>query len=110
MKNSKITINVESIGADSIQAKFTGGAKNFNELITLGGAVLQTFLNSAGEIIKRNDDELDMPDEILQLTILDALVDKVCNLVQTEQTDNTDNEKKVDDFLTNILNGLKGDE
>lgn len=106
----KITIDVESMGNDTIKANFKGGAKNFNELITLGGAVLQTFLNSATEIIKRNDDELDMPNEILQLTILDALVDKVCNLVQTEQTDNTDNEKKVDDFLTNILNGLKGDE
>lgn len=107
---NKITINVESLDNDTIKANFKGGAKNFNELITLGGAVLQTFLNSATEIIKRNDDELDMPNEILQLTILDALVDKVCNLVQTEQTDNTDNEKKVDDFLTNILNGLKGDE
>lgn len=110
MNNSKITINVESLDNESIKANFKGGAKNFNELMSLGGAVLQTFLNSAAEIIKRNDDELDMPNEILQLTILDALVDKVCNLVQTEQTDNTDNEKKVDDFLTNILNGLKGDE
>lgn len=106
----KITIDVESMGNDTIKANFKGGAKNFDELMSLGGALLQTFLNSAGEIIKRNDDELDMPDEILHLTILDALVDKVCNLVQTEKTDNTDNEKKVDDFLTNILNGLKGDE
>lgn len=104
----KITIDVESMGNDTIKANFKGGAKNFDELMSLGGAVLQTFLNSVGEIIKRNDDELDMPDEILHLTILDALVDKVCNLVQTEKTDNTDNEKKVDDFLTNILNGLKG--
>lgn len=104
----KITIDVESMGNDTIKANFKGGAKNFDELISLGGALLQTFLNSAGEIIKRNDDELNMPDEILHLTILDALVDKVCNLVQTEKTDNTDNEKKVDDFLTNILNGLKG--
>lgn len=104
----KITIDVESMGNDTIKANFKGGAKNFNELMSLGGALLQTFLNSAGEIIKRNDDELNMPDEILHLTILDALVDKVCNLVQTEKTDNTDNEKKVDDFLTNILNGLKG--
>lgn len=110
MENSKITINVESLDNESIKANFKGGAKNFNELISLGGAVLQTFLNSAGEIIKRNDDELDMPDEILHLTILDALVDKVCNLVQTEKTDNTDNEKKVDDFLTNILKGMKGAE
>lgn len=106
----KITIDVESMGNDTIKANFKGGAKNFDELMSLGGALLQTFLNSAGEIIKRNDDELNMPDEILHLTILDALVDKVCNLVQTEKTDNTDNEKKVDDFLTNILNELKGDE
>lgn len=105
MKNSKITINVESLDNDSIKANFKGGAKNFDELISLGGAVLQTFLNSAGEIIKRNDDELDMPDEILHLTILDALVDKVCNLVQTE--DNADNDTKVDEFLSNIINGLK---
>lgn len=104
----KITIDVESMGNDTIKANFKGGAKNFDELMSLGGALLQTFLNSAGEIIKRNDDELNMPDEILHLTILDALVDKVCNLVQTEKTDNTDNDKKVDDFLTNILNGLKG--
>lgn len=104
----KITIDVESMGNDTIKANFKGGAKNFDELMSLGGALLQTFLNSAGEIIKRNDDELNMPDEILHLTILDALVDKVCNLAQTEKTDNTDNEKKVDDFLTNILNGLKG--
>lgn len=106
----KITIDVESMGNDTIKANFKGGAKNYDELITLGGAVLQTFLNSAGEIIKRNDDELNMPDEILHLTILDALVDKIFNLAQTEKTDNTDNEKKVDDFLSNILNGLKGDE
>lgn len=108
--SNKITINVESLENDTIKANFKGTVKNYNQLISLGGAILQTFLNSAAEIIKRNDDELNMPDSILQLTILDALVDKVCNLVQTEQTDNTDNEKKVDDFLTNILNGLKGDE
>ena len=106
----KITIDVESMGNDTIKANFKGGAKNFDELMSLGGALLQTFLNSAGEIIKRNDDELNMPDEILHLTILDALVDKVCNLVQTEKTDNTDNEKKADEFLNNIINGLKGDE
>lgn len=107
--SNKITINVESLGNDTIKANFKGGAKNYDELIQLGGAILQTFLSSAGEIVKRNDDELDMPDEILHLTILDALVDKVCNLVQTN-IDSADNEKKVNDFLTNILNGLKGDE
>lgn len=108
MNKNTITINVESLDNENIKANFKGNVQNYNQLISLGGALLQTFLNSAGEIIKRNDDELDMPDEILHLTILDALVDKVCNLVQTEKTDNTDNDKKVDDFLTNILNGLKG--
>lgn len=108
--NNKITINVESLDNDNIKANFKGTVQNYNQLISLGGAVLQTFLNSAGEIIKKNDNELDMPDEILHLTILDALVDKIFNLAQTEKTDNTDNEKKVDDFLNNILNGLKGDE
>ena len=106
--SNKITINVESLGDDTIKANFKGGANNYDELISLGGALLQTFLSSAGELIKRNDDELDMPDEILQLTILDALVDKVCNLVQTE--DNEDNDTKVDDFLTSILKGMKGAE
>lgn len=108
MNNSKITINVESLGDETVHAKFTGGAKNFNELMSLGSAILNTFLASATTIIKNNDKDLDMPDEILKLTILDSLVDKIFNLAPTEQTDNTDNEKKVDDFLTNILNGLKG--
>lgn len=108
MENSKITINVESIGADSIQAKFTGGAKNFNELMSLGSAILNTFLASATEIIKRNDDELDMPDEILKLTILDSLVDKIFNLVKTD--DNADNETKADEFLNRIIKGMKGAE
>lgn len=109
--SNKITINVESLDNDTIKANFKGGAKNFDQLIQLGGAVLQTFLNSAADIIKKNNGlDMDMPDEILQLTILDALVDKVGDLVQTEKIDNTDNKKKVDDFLNNILNGLKGDE
>lgn len=104
----KITIEVESMSNNNIKANFKGGAKNFDELMSLGGAVLQTFLNSATEIIKRNDDELDMPDEILKLTILDSLVDKIFNLAQTEKTDNTDNDKKADEFLNNIIKGMKG--
>lgn len=106
----KITIDVESMGNDTIKANFKGGAKNFDELISLGGAIISTYLASATKIIKNNDKDLDMPNEILQLTILDALVDKIFNLVQTEKTDNTDKEKAVDDFLNNIINGLKGDE
>lgn len=110
MNKNTITINVESLDNENIKANFKGNVQNYNQLISLGGALLQTFLNSAGEIIKRNDDELDMPDEILHLTILDALVDKVCNLVQTEKTDNTDNNKKADEFLNNIIKGMKGAE
>lgn len=106
MNNSKITINVESLDNESIKANFKGGAKNFNELMSLGSAILNTFLASATTIIKNNDKDLDMPDEILKLTILDSLVDKIFNLAQIE--DSADNEKKVDDFLSNILNGLKG--
>lgn len=106
MNNSKITINVESLGDETVHAKFTGGAKNFNELMSLGSAILNTFLASATTIIKNNDKDLDMPDEILKLTILDSLVDKIFNLAQIE--DSADNDKKVDDFLSNILNGLKG--
>lgn len=104
----KITIDVESMGNDTIKANFKGGAKNFDELMSLGGALLQTFLASATEIIKRNDDELDMPDEILKLTILDSLVDKIFNLVKTD--DNADNETKADEFLNRIIKGMKGAE
>ena len=104
----KITIEVESMSNNNIKANFKGGAKNFDELMSLGGAVLQTFLNSATEIIKRNDDELDMPDEILKLTILDSLVDKIFNLVKTD--DNADNETKADEFLNRIIKGMKGAE
>lgn len=104
----KITIDVESMGNDTIKANFKGGAKNFDELMSLGGALLQTFLNSAGEIIKRNDKELDMPDEILHLTILDALVDKVTTLLQISVDD--DNDIKAEDFLNSILKGMKGAE
>lgn len=106
--NSKITINVESLDNESIKANFKGSVQNYSQLISLGGALLQTYLNSATEIIKKNDNELDMPDEILQLTILDSLIDKVCNLVQTN--DDPDNDTKVDAFLSSILKGMKGDE
>lgn len=106
MNNSKITINVESLGDETVHAKFTGGAKNFNELMSLGSAILNTFLASATTIIKNNDKDLDMPDEILKLTILDSLVDKIFNLAQIE--DSADNEKKVDEFLNNIIKGMKG--
>lgn len=108
--SNKITINVESLGDDTIKANFKGGAKNYDELISLGGAILQTFLSSAGELIKRNDDELSMPDEILHLTILDALVDKVTTLLQVNIDNDADNDIKAEDFLNSILKGMKGAE
>lgn len=109
MNKNYININVESLDNSTIQSKFRGGASNYDELIQLGSAVLQTFLSSAAEIIKKNDDELDMPDPILQLTILDSLVDKIGTLIQMNKEDK-DTDAKVDDFLSSLLNGLKGDE
>ena len=106
MNKNYININVESLDDATLKTNFKGGASNYDELIQLGSAVLQTFLSSAAEIIKKNDDELDMPDPILQLTILDSLVDKIGTLIQMNKEDK-DNDKKVDDFLTNLL---KGDE
>lgn len=108
MNKNTITINVESLNNedDTIRANFKGNVKNYSQLISLGGAVLQTLLNSSAEIIKKNNTELDIPDNILQLTILDSLVDKVCNLIQVS-TDYTDKEKSVDDFLNTIIKGMK---
>ena len=110
MNKNYITINVESIdNEDTIRANFKSGIRNYNQLIQLGGALLNTFLSSSTEIIKKNDKELDIPDEIVQLSVLEAIIDKVYDLIQVN-TDNADNEKKVDDFLNSLLNGLKGDE
>lgn len=106
MNKNYININVESLDDSTLKTNFKGGASSYDDLIQLGSGLLQTFLSSAAEMIKRNDDELDMPDPILQLTILDALVDKIGTLIQMNR-DNDDNNKKVDDFLTNLL---KGDE
>ena len=110
MNKNYITINVESIdNEDTIRANFKSGIRNYSQLIQLGGALLNTFLASATDIIKKNNTELDIPDEIVQLSVLEEIMSKVTDLIQVN-VDSADNEKKVDDFLSNILNGLKGDE
>ena len=109
MNKNYININVESLDDATLKTNFKGGASSYDDLIQLGSGLLQTFLSSAAQMIKRNDDELDMPDPILQLTILDALVDKIGTLIQMNKEDK-DNDKKVDQFLNSLLNGLKGDE
>lgn len=110
MNKNYITINVESIdNEDTIRANFKSGIRNYSQLIQLGGALLNTFLASATDIIKKNNTELDIPDEIVQLSVLEEIIDKVADLIQVN-ANNEDNDTKVDQFLSNILNGLKGDE
>ena len=82
MDKNFINIKAEELDEGTIQANFKGGVKNFNQLISLGGALIQTYLQSAVEIIRQNTDEkLDLPDEFIQLTIMDALIDKIANLL-----------------------------
>lgn len=108
MNKNYININVESLDDATLKTKFRGGASSYDDLIQLGSGLLQTFLSSAAEMIKKNDPDIDMPDQILQLTVLDSLVDKIGTLIQ--MTQDNDNDAKVNDFLSSLLNGLKGDE
>ena len=84
-----------------MKANYTGNVRNLNQLISLGGALLQTFICSATEIVQQNIDE-ELPDEIIQLTIMDALIDKIGNLLNIS---NESNESAVDSFLDDIING-----
>jgi len=108
MNKNYININVESLDDATLKTNFKGGASSYDDLIQLGSGLLETFLSSAAEMIKSNDDELDMPDEILKLTILNSLIDKIGTLLQMNKDDNA--EAKVNDFLTNIFKGMKGAE
>ena len=101
-KKNFINITAEALTDDTMKANYTGNVRNLNQLISLGGALLQTYLCSAVEIIKQNTDE-NIPDEIIQLTIMDALIDKIGNLLNMQDTQ--DNEDAVDSFLDNIING-----
>ena len=101
-KKNFINITAEALTDDTMKANYTGNVRNLNQLISLGGALLQTYICSAVEIIKQNTDE-EIPDEVIQLTIMDALIDKIGNLLNVQDTQG--NESKVDDFLNNIING-----
>ena len=101
-KKNFINITAEALTDDTMKANYTGNVRNLNQLISLGGALLQTYICSAVEIIKQNTDE-EIPDEVIQLTIMDALIDKIGNLLNIQDTQG--NESKVDDFLNDIING-----
>ena len=101
-KKNFINITAEALTDDTMKANYTGNVRNFSQLISLGGALLQTYICSAVEIIKQNTDQ-QLPDEVIQLAIMDALIDKIGNLLNMQE--DTDKEDVVDDFLDNIING-----
>ena len=102
MNNNFINIKAEALTDDTMKANYTGNVRNLNQLISLGGALLQTYLCSAVEIIKQNTEEI-IPDEVIQLAIMDALIDKIGNLLNMQE--DTDKEDAVDSFLDDIING-----
>ena len=101
-KKNFINITAEALTDDTMKANYTGNVRNFSQLISLGGALLQTYICSAVEIIKQNTDQ-QIPDEIIQLTIMDALIDKIGNLLNMQE--DTDKEDEVSSFLNDIING-----
>ena len=102
-KKNYINIRTEALEEGQIKANFKSDVKNFDQLISLGAAVLQTYITSATELVQRNTDE-EVPDEFIQLTIMDALLDKIKNLLNVQQ--DTDKESAVDSFLEDILKGM----
>ena len=101
-KKNFINITAEALTDDTMKANYTGNVRNFSQLISLGGALLQTYICSAVEIIKQNTDQ-ELPDEVIQLAIMDALIDKIGNLLNMQE--DTDKESAVDSFLDDIING-----
>ena len=101
-KKNFINITAEALTDDTMKANYTGNVRNFSQLISLGGALLQTYICSAVEIIKQNTDQ-ELPDEVIQLAIMDALIDKIGNLLNMQE--DTDKEDAVDSFLKDIING-----
>lgn len=101
MNNNFINIRTEQLEEGQIKANFKSDVKNFEQLISLGGAILQTFITSATELVQRNTDE-EVPKEFIKLTIFDALINKLENILNVQQ--DTDKESAVDDFLNDIIN------
>ena len=102
MNNNFINIRTEALEEGQIKANFKSDVKNFDQLISLGGALLQTFLESATELVQRNTDEV-VPKEFIKLTIFDALINKLENILNMQE--DTDKEDAVDSFLKDIING-----
>ena len=101
--NNFINIRTEQLTEGQIKANFKSDVKNFNQLISLGGALLQTFLESATELVQRNTDEV-VPKDFIKLTIFEALMNKLENLLDMQE--DTDKEDAVDDFLNDIFRGM----
>ena len=102
MNNNFINIRTEALEEGQIKANFKSDVKNFDQLISLGGAILQTFLESATELVQRNTDE-EVPKDFIKLTIFDALINKLENILNMQE--DTDKEDAVDSFLKDIING-----
>ena len=102
MNNNFINIRTEALEEGQIKANFKSDVKNFDQLISLGGALLQTFLESATELVQRNTDEV-VPKEFIKLTIFDALINKLENILDMQE--DTDKDSAVDSFLDDIING-----
>ena len=100
--NNFINIRTEALEEGQIKANFKSDVKNFDQLISLGGALLQTFLESATELVQRNTDEV-VPKDFIKLTIFEALMNKLENLLDMQE--DTDKEDAVDSFLKDIING-----
>ena len=103
MNTNYINIRTEQLGDDTIKANFKSDVKNFDQLISLGGALLQTYITSATELVQRNTDE-EVPKEFIKLTIFDALINKLENILNI--SDVQDKESAVDDFLNDIFRGM----
>ena len=103
MNTNYINIRTEQLEEGQIKANFKSDVKNFNQLISLGGALLQTFLESATELVQRNTDEV-VPKDFIKLTIFEALMNKLENLLDMQE--DTDKEDAVDDFLNDIFRGM----
>ena len=46
-KKNFINITAEALTDDTMKANYTGNVRNFSQLISLGGALLQTYICSA---------------------------------------------------------------
>ena len=101
MDKNYINIRTEQLEEGQIKANFKSDVKNFSQLISLGAAVLETYIQSAAELVQRNADE-ELPLDFIKLTVFDALVDRIGSILNIQ--DVQENEDAVDSFLADIFN------